>query len=287
MDKSNRKQPPHTLAKSFKLNASEGTLYHGTKASNEVINLSNHTLTGAENKILQKGLKFVPTPKTTSQTPILTAATEFSRRIKLIRFFHYKRTSPREPFTAKSCWTPPEKSIPQDIIKHLRDMEQDIQNLNTQKIESNITQSERTAIQNLRDNPSLIIKKADKGSATVLMNKEDYIFECNRQLTHSAHYEPIHESRQISNSAKIIELLEKMHSESLISDKQFAYLKPPESPRPRRFYTLPKIHKEPETWTKQFRIPPGRPIISNCNSETEKVHRNLFKEKVNPTPFIY
>lgn len=39
-------------------------------------------------------------------------------------------------------------------------------------------------------------------------------------------------------------------------------------PRERRFYTLPKIHKNPATWTVPFEIPKGRPIVSDCSSET-------------------
>lgn len=31
---------------------------------------------------------------------------------------------------------------------------------------------------------------------------------------------------------------------------------------------LPKIHKEPEKWSKPYETPPGRPIVSDCNSET-------------------
>ena len=62
-----------------------------------------------------------------------------------------------------------------------------------------------------------------------------------------------------------------MNQQSLISDKQLEYLEPPANPRPRRFYTLPKIHKPQESWTVSSVIPPGRPIVSICNSETEKI----------------
>ena len=31
---------------------------------------------------------------------------------------------------------------------------------------------------------------------------------------------------------------------------------------------LPKIHKDPALWSKPHVIPPGRPIVSDCSSET-------------------
>ena len=39
-------------------------------------------------------------------------------------------------------------------------------------------------------------------------------------------------------------------------------------PRPRIFYMLPKIHKDPSTWSRPYEIPLGRPIVSDCSSET-------------------
>ena len=188
----------------------------------------------------------------------------------MIKFFHYTRRK-SEQFTPKSTWQPPEGRIPGDILKSISDIEQDIRNLVIPKVEPNIPPSEKEAIQNLRKDPTLIIKKADKGSATVLMNKEDYIFECNRQLSNNEHYEQITEAKQPSNAQQISDILEQMNRDSLISNKQLSYLKPPDNPRPRRFYTLPKINKPQKSWTIPSKIPPGRPIISNCNSETEKV----------------
>ena len=34
---------------------------------------------------------------------------------------------------------------------------------------------------------------------------------------------------------------------------------------------LPKIHKDPNKWTVPNRIPPGRPIVSDCSSESYSV----------------
>lgn len=50
--------------------------------------------------------------------------------------------------------------------------------------------------------------------------------------------------------------------------KQSQYLMGLDEPRPRRFYLLPKVHKKPEEWSRPHKIPPGRPIVSDCGSET-------------------
>ena len=57
----------------------------------------------------------------------------------------------------------------------------------------------------------------------------------------------------------------------IITNRQFGYLCPPDEPRPRLFYMLPKIHKPPSEWTIPNKMPKGRRIISDCNSVSEKV----------------
>ena len=114
------------------------------------------------------------------------------------------------------------------------------------------------------------------------MNKSDYILEGERQLSNRNHYEKLSVLRQPHTTEKVLNVLMKMKQEAVISEKQFEYLRPPNEPRPRRFYIIPKIHKPPDSWTVPLKIPPGRPIVSNCNSETEKVAEfidNFLKRK--------
>ena len=47
------------------------------------------------------------------------------------------------------------------------------------------------ALHSLRTRTDIIIKKADKGSATVVMSGEDYVTEVMRQLSDSQYYEEI------------------------------------------------------------------------------------------------
>lgn len=64
------------------------------------------------------------------------------------------------------------------------------------------------------------------------------------------------------------QIAQTLYDKKFINSKQKTYLIGSEEPRPRRFYMLPKIHKEPEKWSKPHETPPGRPIVSDCNSET-------------------
>ena len=63
-------------------------------------------------------------------------------------------------------------------------------------------------------------------------------------------------------------LIDQMRKEHLITAKQAYYLYGPDLPCARLFYLLPKIHKPPENWTVSFMVPPGRPIVSDCGSES-------------------
>jgi len=61
-----------------------------------------------------------------------------------------------------------------------------------------------------------------------------------------------------------------MVCDKVITVKQRSSLTTPK-PRKRQFYLLPKIHKAPETWPAPFITPAGRPIISDCGSESYQI----------------
>lgn len=54
----------------------------------------------------------------------------------------------------------------------------------------NITQGEREALKRLGVDTSLVIKPADKGSVVVVMDREQYVKEVNRQLEDRDFYRP-------------------------------------------------------------------------------------------------
>ena len=51
------------------------------------------------------------------------------------------------------------------------------------RVRPNLTKQELSALSNLRTDPNIIIKKADKNSNCVVIDKQDYISEVERHTT--------------------------------------------------------------------------------------------------------
>ena len=107
-----------------------------------------------------------------------------------------------------------------------------------------------------------MIKGADKGSAVVVWDREDYVKEAENQLGDTNIYEEVpNDAEPLMNI--ILNTLENIRKRGdvctdtlnyfLIKDAKFA-----------RFYLLPKIHK------RLYNVP-GRPVISNCGYYTENI----------------
>ncbi|XP_053723021.1 uncharacterized protein LOC128764215 isoform X2 [Synchiropus splendidus] len=100
------------------------------------------------------------------------------------------------------------------------------------------------------------------------MDRQQYLLEANRQLSNQKYYQPIPETIQPQTQTEIRQIIQSLCENKYITGKQRDFLFGPDTPRQRHFYLLPKIHKDPQTWTVPFQVPPGRPIISDCSSAT-------------------
>ena len=56
---------------------------------------------------------------------------------------------------------------------------------------NNLTKEERDALYSLRDDTIIIIKVADRGSAVIAWNREDYLKEAYKQLEDREAYEKV------------------------------------------------------------------------------------------------
>jgi hypothetical protein len=190
-------------------------------------------------------------------------------------------------FVEKSTWVPKTNQLPESAIetinnieKHYRKITQNVpytQNFLGEKIiklmggESNTSREENRCLKNLSKLSEIVIKPADKGGATVLMDKQNYITEAYRQLNDPKYYRKLTEPTYKSNIPLIAKILEDLRDRGHISNKQLKYLAGPTECRARTFYLLPKIHKDRKSWTIPDKMPQGRPIVSDVNSESYRV----------------
>ena len=101
---------------------------------------------------------------------------------------------------------------------------------------------EREALFSLKTRTDIIIKKADKGSATVVMSRDNYVREVMRQLKHEQHYLKLSEDLTDRFAEEIKITLEEMVSNGGL-DKETMECLISEEIRTSRFYIFPKIHK--------------------------------------------
>ena len=119
------------------------------------------------------------------------------------------------------------------------------------------------AIQTLKRNKNIIIKPADKGGATVILNRYDYIKEGKNQLNHQQNYQPLSSDPTKNFKLELTKFIKSFPDP--YKSQLLSYI--PHNPQPGKFYLLPKIHKPNN---------PGRSIISNNNTLTE--HLSHFVE---------
>ena len=127
---------------------------------------------------------------------------------------------------------------------------------------NNLTNSERKALYDLKNDKSIVIKSADKGSAVVVWNREDYIKEAEKQLGDQEVYEEVS-----NNAAPVLKtingVIAKIRKRGDLKRDTLDYFIM-KDPKFARFYLLPKIHK-------RLHNVPGRPVISNSGYYTENI----------------
>lgn len=107
------------------------------------------------------------------------------------------------------------------------------------------------------------------------MDRQQYVLEANRQLANTNHYKPIPQSIQLQTQNQLRAITQSLYNKKYITAKQKNFLFGPDNPRPRQFYLLPKIYKDPNTWTIPFEVPPSRPIVSDCNRATYNISQYI------------
>ena len=227
-------------------------------------NLSDKQLTDEQISLLSTGLKFIPTPATNEgliRRNLLKDFNLFARRMRLQYIFHGKENK-QHPFYVKSTWEPPvQQSVALETF--LEEVQFELANIPIRRPKDNLSPGERRALHNLLGDNTIIVKKADKGTTTVIMSREQKIKEGQILLNDLDNYRPLEKQMAVVTAEKIKQLTTSMLTEGHIDVMTVKWLsQTPNPPRIPEFYTLTKIHKPTLV---------GRPIISGCDGPTERI----------------
>lgn len=124
-------------------------------------------------------------------------------------------------------------------------------------------------IKHLNSLNDISICKSDKSNSWVLLNKCDYISEGHRQLFNTDYYKIIDKPVNRFLAQRIKSILFTLYKKGFISKTLLEYYLPSSVFKPRFFYLLFKTHKPVSSWHNG--IPPGRPIVADINTESDKI----------------
>ena len=125
------------------------------------------------------------------------------------------------------------------------------------KPKNNLPPGEERALKEPINNKEIILKKEDKGTTTVVMNRENKITEGQIQLDDRNNYQPLDKPMVGDTFQRVKHLINSLRQAGCIDEMTAKWFnQTPDPPRIPVFYTLTKIHKPTLV---------GRPIISGCN----------------------
>ena len=252
----NKATKERQIAKFNRLQSEQVNSQHTLDSSKLVVNLSSRQLSPQEEGILALGLSFAVAPR---QVPVqkIVAATEA-------------------------------------LAHNLDRTSADLLRLNvsgvlhqTKPPKPNLTPLQHRALHALREDPTIVIIPADKGRATVLLNKEKYIQKMEAIVNDETKYRVVKQDPTTRTENKVTNAMKCLQSQEYISDRMYDRLAPRYT-NPPQLSDLPKIHKDGV---------PMRPIVSAIGSPcynlakelarilTPLAGRNGYSEK-NSTSFV-
>ena len=211
--------------------------YRPTLDAGKVIkNLSKRELSAEEEQVLVLGLNFAVTPK---QIPIadIIAPTEATAR-------------KMDALSANRL-----RAGVSEVLKGAKPPN------------SNLSGGMRRAVKSLKQDESIAILPADKGNATVVLDRTEYDDKLRSLLEGGDTYRKIPMNPTARMETKVTRMVKDLADKGYITDRQMVYLAPQHSTSP-QMYRLPKIHKESV---------PLRPIVSTIGSPTYRLAKELAR----------
>ncbi|XP_046863299.1 uncharacterized protein LOC124457051 [Xenia sp. Carnegie-2017] len=210
-----------------------------------VFNFSNRFITQKEKEILSKGLNFAVPPAKLNSCTFLTPFEKFYNRLQ------------QEPVHTPSGF------FPDSIKAKLKDIAHSGFR-SYSRPNALYTENELNALNDLRNDNSIVILKPDKGNGVVILNKNDYHKKMMEILTDTSKFELLNDDAikiTLKRENQVKTLLRKLKAEKCINQKTYNELYPTGT-RIGILYGLPKIHKSSI---------PLRPILSSIDHYSYKL----------------
>ena len=190
---------------------------------------------------MERGLKFTPTSERNT-AELKTDIQEFNRKLRLLEHFNDNQLSHDHSLIRnKSNFVPPKST--DKYLNRFLETTTNYHHHNTTPTtkKSNITKGERNALNDLKIDYSIIIEEADKGGATVIMDKIFYRTKIDEMLTDTEFYIELTDGNNDDAIIRKIERhLKKFENETTKQEeeyiKNFVW-------KTSNFYGLPMIHK--------------------------------------------
>ena len=139
---------------------------------------------------------------------------QFARSMRAQYIIHGEN-SDLQPLHVKSDWIPPiQPSVM--LESYLEEVKISLANIQVRRPKDNLPHRERRALKDLTRNKNIVLKKADKGTATVKINRQDKIEEGQSLLDDRNKYRPLVEPTIESTSQKVQQLVKSLSPEGHI-----------------------------------------------------------------------
>jgi len=172
--------------------------------------------------LLNRGLTFIPTTDIykSQKTQIQLDIQNYNRKIKITTY--YKSTNKKDPlpFIGPSMWIPSDK-LPPEVNQLIEADREDIKRLYKPcKEKPHLSKLEVKALTELMNNKHIVIQPADKGSAVVVLGRDQYITEVNRQLNNKTYYKKLTDPIYLQTVPRVQDILDRLQKDKFITAKQ-------------------------------------------------------------------
>ena len=159
--------------------------------------------------------------------------------MRLQYIFHRENTEPH----GKSTWEPQvQPSVA--LESYLEEVKIQLAEQGLKNPKDNLNPAERQTLKALKRDNNINLKKADKGTTSVVLNIEDKIKEGQTQLDNREHYRPLVNLLVEETNLRVQQLISDLYLGNHIDEITKAWLcQTPQPPHIPIFYTLTKVHK--------------------------------------------